>query len=819
MLKATARLLDGPAGDVYSDLPYRQIEVIDNFMAPGGWVVECPNKPWIAEAWDSRPTGGLWMRIIDPVDPDIAHGGWVEEYDEDGTKGTITFSGMNANGMVAGLLSSPEPPTFEFPSPPRTDYAFTQPSTNTASESIYQLVYQNLGSGNLADPRYLPVSTTLAALQTIGASVELESIPFERIIDTINRWALEGGIVVDFGYDHGGVSLDMRVPSLVGFRLAEADGVLKGWRWRETGPTATHVLAAGDGEGVDRRIQDVGDYGSPFDYDGWGNVRKEVFVDSRTADANAALLEGWTVLREGQARRGVESKAILNRLGVRYKNHYQLGDIAPVIFRGVEYRQLITQVRIRWDRRGREEEIGTGQPDMAGVSLGRQAAYTIVSPTGIAVGHIRPRSLYDTDPTDVAPLEFEVVFSEGVADPGDEAEWRLEQRIDNGSWTTAIASDGIGLAEVRNEWISFDYTIPSYSQLVEVRVVLANGTTSKSSPPYLVAGVRDQLTITIPSGPYEAGLGQTVTFEIPYEMGDGSSLRVERAPVGANLWEIEPGYTANVFAFGYTLGGFSTVFYPSAGVWRWRVVTTDGYSIVESEPTSPVTVAATAGPGWFTPPTASGGVPPVVGSPVTITSANPLGDPTPTVSYQWRLDSTPISGATFASYTPIVADAGGILSVVLTATNIVGSAATTVTFGQAVTLLAAPGTPSGLTVSNNDAASVSLTWDQPIDAGVPAADSWRYRYRPAGDTAWTATITNESNPNTVVSAAVGVTGAGEGVEFEFEIQFVNENGEGPWSSTVSYTFPTAGSSPLLITDSGDALLINDSGDELLAEDP
>ena len=54
------------------------------------------------------------------------------------------------------------------------------------------------------------------------------------------------------------------------------------------------------------------------------------------------------------------------------------------------------------------------------------------------------------------------------------------------------------------------------------------------------------------------------------------------------------------------------------------------------------------------------------------------GEPTPTVSYKWYRGSDLISGANSSSYTPIAADVGHTLSAEITATNVGGSAVTTV---------------------------------------------------------------------------------------------------------------------------------------------
>jgi hypothetical protein len=63
-----------------------------------------------------------------------------------------------------------------------------------------------------------------------------------------------------------------------------------------------------------------------------------------------------------------------------------------------------------------------------------------------------------------------------------------------------------------------------------------------------------------------------------------------------------------------------------------------------------------------------------VGSTLTATTGTWTGTPTPTLSGQWCRGSTPISGATGATYTVVSGDVGSVLKYRQTATNVAGSA-------------------------------------------------------------------------------------------------------------------------------------------------
>jgi hypothetical protein len=68
---------------------------------------------------------------------------------------------------------------------------------------------------------------------------------------------------------------------------------------------------------------------------------------------------------------------------------------------------------------------------------------------------------------------------------------------------------------------------------------------------------------------------------------------------------------------------------------------------------------------------------PTVGTPTLYSSASYTGKPTITITQQWKLNGSNISGATGSSYTPISGDTGGTLTVTQTLTNSFGAASST----------------------------------------------------------------------------------------------------------------------------------------------
>jgi hypothetical protein len=64
----------------------------------------------------------------------------------------------------------------------------------------------------------------------------------------------------------------------------------------------------------------------------------------------------------------------------------------------------------------------------------------------------------------------------------------------------------------------------------------------------------------------------------------------------------------------------------------------------------------------------------VVGQTLTTTNGTWTGIPSPTYTYQWQRNGSPVLGATSQTYVLVSADAGTNVRCVVTATNIIGSA-------------------------------------------------------------------------------------------------------------------------------------------------
>lgn len=122
------------------------------------------------------------------------------------------------------------------------------------------------------------------------------------------------------------------------------------------------------------------------------------------------------------------------------------------------------------------------------------------------------------------------------------------------------------------------------------------------------------------------------------------------------------------------------------GILSVRETATNSAGAANSTSTA-VNVAAAA-PVWTVAPAIIGT--PQVSVATTASTGTVTGIPTPTISYQWTLNGSNISGATAATYTPITGDVGGALRRVTTATNAGGTVSST---SAPVTVIAAGSAP------------------------------------------------------------------------------------------------------------------------------
>lgn len=207
----------------------------------------------------------------------------------------------------------------------------------------------------------------------------------------------------------------------------------------------------------------------------------------------------------------------------------------------------------------------------------------------------------------------------------------------------------------------------------------SNGQVTSKLCPVLTTDPTTGATVTTSAGsPLSVALDATT----PWNFGDRSTsgrrcdqsigrfFRIDRALTDLEIAKL---------AYGYQITDLGTPVF--------NILGTDPANIVDSGPNAfaitvsgPPTAGTNPGFGYVAtvnPPTITGapsltgGV--TVGVAKSYAAAPMAGTPTPTLSQQWMLDGTDISGATGATYTPVAGDVGKVLSVRQIASNANGS--------------------------------------------------------------------------------------------------------------------------------------------------
>lgn len=104
---------------------------------------------------------------------------------------------------------------------------------------------------------------------------------YERLFPAIET----AGIGITFEQSGAGIVCDVFVPPVYPHTLTEESGVLQWWSWTTADPTATRVVAGGDGDGVERTFIGITDSALETSH----NDVIEVFKDARDAEDSTVL--------------------------------------------------------------------------------------------------------------------------------------------------------------------------------------------------------------------------------------------------------------------------------------------------------------------------------------------------------------------------------------------------------------------------------------------------------------------------------------------------------------------------------------------------
>lgn len=156
---------------------------------------------------------------------------------------------------------------------------------------------------------------------------------------------------------------------------------------------------------------------------------------------------------------------------------------------------------------------------------------------------------------------------------------------------------------------------------------------------------------------------------------------------------------------------------------------------------------------------------PTLGVPVSVNLGTYDGVPQPAVTYQWKRDGSNIAGATAQVYTPVTADVGNTLSVVITGTNSGSTATETLAFTDDVADNAAyPHNTAVPTITGTTTAGQTLTGHDGTWTGTPAPTLTRQWYRDttaiAGQTAATYLLVAGDATHTITYKVTGTNTKG-----------------------------------------------------------
>lgn len=200
--------------------------------------------------------------------------------------------------------------------------------------------------------------------------------------------------------------------------------------------------------------------------------------------------------------------------------------------------------------------------------------------------------------------------------------------------------------------------------------------------------------------------------------------------------------------------------------------------------TAPVVVIQPSAPVNTVAPVVSGTA--ISGSLLSCTTGTWSGYPSPTLTYQWKADGTPIGGATSSTYTTIAGQSGQSITCTVTATNSAGSASAG---SNGITVITAPVNTVAPVISGDLPFGSVLTSTTGTWTGTPTI-TYSYQWKADG-----ATIVGETaNTYTTIEADIGVS---------ITCLVTASNSGGSASAVSNAIIPVEAFSPLSIFASGE----------------
>ncbi len=319
---------------------WTSLDVTLRFNEPGSGLFTVPGGQWIREqlipgsrvvcirhTYDGQGDGILMAGPVEKITEERADDG------ENAGDGNITVNWADDLAQVVARLTYPDPALT-----PETQVIDAWSYTGNAELALRELVNKNAGPGALA-ARRVP-QLVLAGLASVGTSVTVTAQRMQPLGEVAREIARVGG-GLGFGTRQVGSQVEFYVyqppdkSELVRFGFAY--GNMKYLAYELTAPTATVVIAGGQGEGTDRALYERV---NTAEADVWG--RYEKLQSTAGTDSASAQDEGDRALGEAAATVRMPSN-VADTDQIRYGVDYGLGDYVAVENRPGQ--QIVDMVR------------------------------------------------------------------------------------------------------------------------------------------------------------------------------------------------------------------------------------------------------------------------------------------------------------------------------------------------------------------------------------------------------------------------------------------------------------------------------------------
>ncbi len=327
------------------------LDVTLRFNEPDSGYFETPGYGWIRDMLVPGARIVVVRHTYDGVGDGILMAGpiekWIEERADDGDKGgigTITVNFADDLSQVVARQVYPDPALA--PDAQATD-AWT--FSGNAEVALRTLVNLNAGPGALTD-RQMP-QLALGALASVGSTVDITAERMQPMGELMREIAQTGG---DLGFRvrQVGTSLLFEVydppDKSDEIRFGFNYGNLKYLAYEVSAPTATVVIAGGQGEDTDRALTERI---NATERAAWG--RYEKLLSTPGGDSAALEDEGDRELAANAATVRMPSN-VVDTDDQRFGIHYGLGDLVAIEYRpSAEYVGMVSSVHMQaWPTAG-----------------------------------------------------------------------------------------------------------------------------------------------------------------------------------------------------------------------------------------------------------------------------------------------------------------------------------------------------------------------------------------------------------------------------------------------------------------------------------